>query len=78
VHFVSNAELASAIVDPEEALPETIVQVRSVAFGMPVTVTAVATVPGTNSAGWPRSSGAGSKRFCRPTGIETGSSLAFR
>ena len=51
---------------------------RLVPFEMPRTVTAALTVPGTNSAGWPRSSGSGSKRFCGPTGIETGSASAFR
>ncbi len=51
-HFVANPGLASAIVDPvREVFPGRIVHVRPAPLGIPVTVTAELTVPGTNSAG---------------------------
>ena len=63
--MTSKAALASA----ERVWSDVTLHTSDVPVGIPVTVKAFSTFPGSKCVVWPRPSGAGKKRFASPTAI---------
>ena len=72
-HFCGTKRLATAT----RSFSSITLQTRTESFGMPLTVTAFRTVPGSKVVGCPLFPGAGAKVFDRPSGTICSARLSF-